>query len=77
MTNHHCFDTVHCHCAECKGKFAGCNPKSIELDDGKHVIGIFNLHLANGFAVDEDLHSCVLTHSTDATSTIQDQHCSC
>jgi len=63
-------DTVCYTCTSCNGKFAGYNDRSIEKD-AKEIIGIFNLHVANGFAIDEELCCYILTHSTDSAASIR------
>jgi len=42
----------------CSGSFVGCHEKSFELDAAE-IFGIFNMHVANSFAVDEDLYKVV------------------
>ena len=69
LNKHRCLDTVFCSCDSCHSKFAGHNERSMEID-GEQILGLFNMHIAKGFAVDEDLFSCILTHSADSTSTI-------
>ena len=48
---------------------SGCNVKSMEVD-GLKVLGIFNFHLTAGCAVDEQLYSYIINHSSDHTAHI-------
>lgn len=71
---HRYLDTFYNHCDNCKGKFAGYNKKTMQLNADQHV-GYFNFYLGEkGCAVDEELYSYIIHQATsEATSVIHER----
>jgi len=68
---HRYLDTAWYTCVACSnqgnGEFAAWNEKTLLLDS-KEITGILNFRLSNGFAVDEDLYSFLISHAIDTTA---------
>lgn len=69
INTHRYLDTVYYGCKNCGGKMAGYNEDSMKLD-AQHMIGIFNFRLGNGYAIDDELYSFIVSHSNETTASI-------
>lgn len=69
ITKHRYLDTIYYSCKNCGGKFAGYNEECM-LKDGAELIGIFNYRLGNGYAIDDELYSFIISHSNETTASI-------
>jgi len=66
---HRHFDTKCCRCADCKSDFVGWHPVTLR-HDAQEIAGILNFRMSKGFAVDDELHTFIVTHNTDTTASI-------
>jgi len=67
VKTHRYLDSV-CHwCTPCNQEFLAWDEAVLE-SDADEITGILNFRLSNGFAVDEELYSFVVTHGTDTTT---------
>ena len=66
VPSHTYLDTVYYFCTklDCYSAFTGYNQLSLQID-AKQYVGLFNIYLANRFAVHPDLYSYVISHSID------------
>ena len=69
LSRHRYLDTVYYLCKNCSKKFTGYNEASMHLD-AKHLIGLFNYRLGNGYAIDDELYSFIISHSNETTASI-------
>ena len=69
VTTHRYLDTQYYFCRRCRRDFAGYNEDSLKLDSPE-LVGIFNFRVSRGFAVDNDLYSFIVSHSSDTTTSI-------
>jgi len=63
---HRCLDAVYYTCQMC-GEFNACHEDTLRLD-GEEITGVLNFRLSDGFAVDDEMYSFVVAHSTDTTT---------
>jgi len=71
--SHRHFDAQCCHCTRCKGSFTGWHEVTLTTD-ADEVAGVINFRLSKGFAVDDELHSFIVSHSADTTASIHCKH---
>lgn len=66
LCTHRCSDSVECFCLNCGKDFQAWHEATLRLD-GEEVTGMLNFRPSNGLAVDDELHSFMVAHSTDTT----------
>ena len=70
VCSHRYVDTIYYKCNKCTCTFLGFNAVTMETD-AKEITGVLNFRMSQGFAVDENLYSFVISHSSDTTALIQ------
>ena len=67
VRSHKYLDTWLYKCRDCKSSFNGYNEVSLQKS-GSALLGIFNFRLSRGFAVDDELYSCIINNSKQTTA---------
>jgi len=67
LHTHRYLDSVEYFCLNCGKEFQAWNEDTLRLD-GEEVTGVLNFRLSSGLAVDEELYSFIVSHSTDTTT---------
>jgi len=69
LFTHRYFDTIYYRCHDCKSDFVGWHPATLKAD-ANEIAGILNFRMSQGFAVDDDLYTYIVTHNNDTTASI-------
>ena len=72
LNKHRYLDSIYYCCKNCGAKFTGYNEDSMKLD-ANQLVDVFNYRLGNGYAIDDELYSFIISHSNKTTASIYDR----